>query len=174
MPYHTFPGIALIFGSRESSDFWVDALKLWWQSVQGQFSAIRTLVVYLDNGPHNSGSRTQFLKRMVEFADWSGLTIRLVYDPPYHSKYNPIERCWSALEQKWNGSLLTCLQVVLDWARRMTWCRKPPQVESLPGDYPSGVRVSGAERKAYESRLTRSKTLPRYDITITPKTPTGR
>jgi len=27
----------------------------------------------------------------------------LVYYPPYHSKYNPIERCWSALEKKWNG-----------------------------------------------------------------------
>jgi transposase len=53
------------------------------------------LVIYLDNGPRNSGSRTQFLKRMIEFADWSGLEIRLVYYPPYHSKYNPIERCWS-------------------------------------------------------------------------------
>ena len=74
---------------------------------------IRRLVIYLDNGPKNSGRRTQFLKRMVEFADWSGLEIRLVYYPPYHSKYNPIERCWSALEQKWNGVLLNCLKVVL-------------------------------------------------------------
>jgi hypothetical protein len=42
--------------------------------------------IYLDNGPKNSGRRTQFLKRMVEFADWSGLEVRLVYSPPYHSK----------------------------------------------------------------------------------------
>jgi len=56
--------------------------------------------------PNNSGSRTQFLKRMIEFADWSGLEIRLVYYPPYHSKYNPIERWWSILEQKWGGALL--------------------------------------------------------------------
>ena len=49
---------------------------------------------YLDNGPHNFSYRTQFLKRMIEFADWAGLEIRLVYYPPYHSKYNPIERCW--------------------------------------------------------------------------------
>ena len=62
-------------------------------------------MIYLDNGPKNSGRRTQFLKRMVQFADWSGLEIRLVYYPPYHSKYNPIERCWSALEKKWNGVL---------------------------------------------------------------------
>ena len=67
-------------------------------------------MIYLDNGPKNSGRRTQFLKRMVEFADWSGLEIRLVYYPPYHSKYNPIERCWSALEKKWNGVLLNGLE----------------------------------------------------------------
>ena len=59
---------------------------------------ITRLVIYLDNGPDNSGRRTQFLKRMVQFADWSGLEVRLVYYPPYHSKYNPVERCWSALE----------------------------------------------------------------------------
>jgi transposase len=35
----------------------------------------------------------------------------LVYYPPYHSKYNPIERCWSALERKWNGVLLNGLKV---------------------------------------------------------------
>jgi len=71
--------------------------------VQSRFAHIRQLVIYLDNGPNNSGSRTQFLKRMVEFADWSGLTIHLVFYPPYHSKYNPVERCWSSLERKWGG-----------------------------------------------------------------------
>ena len=30
------------------------------------------------------------------------LEIRLVYYPPYHSKYHPIERCWSSLQKKWN------------------------------------------------------------------------
>jgi hypothetical protein len=43
-------------------------------------------VIYPDNGPKNSGRRTQFLKRMVEFADWSGLEIRLVY---YHITIKP-------------------------------------------------------------------------------------
>jgi Rhodopirellula transposase DDE domain len=72
--------LTLIFtGSKETSDFWVDALKLWWLSVKDKHGHIKRLVIYLDNGPKNSGSRTQWLKRMVEFADWSGLEIRLVY-----------------------------------------------------------------------------------------------
>ena len=36
-----------------------------------------------------------------------------MYYPPYHGKYNPIERCWSALEKKWNGVILNCLKVIL-------------------------------------------------------------
>jgi hypothetical protein len=162
--------LMLVFGSSETSDFWVDALQLWWQQARGQCGKIRQLVIYLDNGPNNSGTRTQFLKRMIEFADWSGLQIRLVYYPPYHSKYNRIERCWSSLEKKWGGTLLTSLGVILQQALRMTWLGKHPVVTILEGDYPGGVRLSKKEMRPYEARLERSKTLPRYDITIKPKT----
>ena len=161
--------LTLIFGTRETSDFWVDGLKLWWGTVKDQLGSIRRLVSYLDNGPNNSGTRTQFLKRMVEFADWSGLEIRLVYYPPYHSKYNPIERCWSSLEQKWGGALLNGLKVILQEARRMTWKGRPPTVKRLAGDYPTGVRLAKKAMKPYEARLQRSPTLPKYDITIKPK-----
>jgi transposase len=161
--------LLLVFGSRDTSDAWVDVLKTWWLLVRGGLGHIQRLVIYLDNGPHNSGRRTQFLKRMVEFADWSGLEIRLVYYPPYHSKYNPIERCWSALEQKWNGVLLNGLKVVLHCALRMRWKGRHPTVRRQHGEYPEGVRVSGKEMKGIEARLHRSATLPKYDITIKPK-----
>jgi hypothetical protein len=160
--------LTLIFGSRETSDFWVDALKVWWLGMKDGLGSVRRLVIYLDNGPNNSGSRTQFLKRMIEFADWSCLEIRLVYYPPYHSQYNPIERCWSSLEQKWGGVLLNSLQVILQQALRMTWNGLHPEVKELHGEYPDGVRLTKKEMKPYEARLERSKTLPKYDITIKP------
>ncbi len=31
----------------------------------------------------------------------------------YHSKYNPVERCWSCLERHWNGTLLTDVNTAL-------------------------------------------------------------
>ena len=161
--------LMLLFGSHETSDAWVDALQMWWRQVRRGHRRIKRLVLYLDNGPKNSGRRTQFLKRMVEFADWSGLEIRLVYYPPYHSKYNPIERCWSALERKWNGVLLNRLEVVLQCARRMTWKGRHPTVTCLSGEYPDGVRVAPKEMKTYEARLQRSTTLPKYDIIIKPR-----
>jgi hypothetical protein len=162
--------LLLVFGGRETSDFWADTLMLWWQQAHLEYGHIRRLVIYLDNGPKNAGTRTQWLKRLIEFADWSGLEIRLVYYPPYHSKYNPIERCWSSLEKKWGGTLLNSLPVILEQARRMTWQGKQPLVQCLDGDYPEGVRLSKKEMKPYEARLERSGTLPKYDITIKPKT----
>jgi hypothetical protein len=162
--------LMLLFGSRDTSDAWVDALQRWWLQVRSGLGHVKRLVIYLDNGPKNSGRRTQFLKRMVQFADWSGLEIRLVYYPPYHSKYNPIERCWSALEKKWNGVLLNCLKVVLQCALRMTWKGRYPTVKRLHGAYPDGVRVTAKEMRLYEARLQRSASLPKYDITIKPRT----
>ncbi|MDD1417652.1 hypothetical protein MEO40_00560 [Dolichospermum sp. ST_sed1] len=46
------------------------------------------------------------MKRIVDFTTSSQLTLQLAYYPPYHSKYNPIERCFSWLQQHENGSLL--------------------------------------------------------------------
>ena len=166
--------LSLFFGSGGSSDFWVDALQCWWRRVRSQWRGIRRLVIYLDNGPDNSGQRTQFLKRMVQFADWSGLVIRLVYYPPYHSKYNPIERCWSSLQRKWNGLLLNCWEVILSGALRMKWKGRHPTVERLEGSYANNVRVSAKEMKTWNARLERLAILPKYDITITPKKPRGR
>ncbi|MDD5034824.1 MAG: hypothetical protein PHE55_08705 [Methylococcaceae bacterium] len=161
--------LTLIFGSHETRDFWVDCLRLWWEQVRAQYPRLKRLVIDLDNGPKNSGTRTQFLKRMIEFVDGSGLEVRLVYYPPYHSKYNPIERYGSSLQKKWNGVLLTRWEVVRDRALRMTWKQQHPTVHRLTGTYATGVRVPASEMKIHNERLERSKTLPKYDVTIKPK-----
>jgi len=84
--------LTIIFGtSCETSDFIVDCLELWWTQVQDQYSHTEELVINLDNGPGVGSNRTQFIRRMIEFSDQTGLKIHLVYYPPYHSKYNPIE-----------------------------------------------------------------------------------
>src|SRR6266567_3619694 len=67
---------------------------------------------------------------------------------------------WVALAQ----SKDTALQHAL----RMTWKGIHPVVRRLHGHYPEGVRLTKKEMKPYEARLQRSKTLPKYDITIEP------
>ncbi len=161
--------VMILFGtSYETSDFWVDCLEYWWEKTKDSCRGVRRLVIRLDNGPASKSDRTQFLKRMVEFAQRSGLEIHLVYYPPYHSKYNPIERVWGILEKHWNGTLLTDLSVALAWARTMTWNGQAPEVVHWDRAYKKGVKLSKAEMRLVNPHLQRSPTLPKWDVTINP------
>ncbi len=57
----------------------VDLLESWWESHRHRFAQIQTLVLNQDNGPENHSRRTQFMKRMVEFAHKDQLNLRLAY-----------------------------------------------------------------------------------------------
>jgi hypothetical protein len=156
--------LILCFGSRETSDIWADCLRSWWTKVCAAHRGVGRLVIYLDNGPNNSGTRDEYLKQHPEFADWSGLESRLVYWPPYRSKYNPIERCSCSLQKKWNGTLPTYWGVVRSCAQRMTWKGIHPHVSFYEGHYPDGVEVAKTEMATISTRRERSETLPKYGI----------
>ena len=94
--------------SAKTSNFMVDNLENWCRTMtDSEQQNTKLIQLKVDNGPENSGVRPQFLNRVVAFSDQIGQPIQLLYYPPYHSKYNPIERCWGILEQHWNGTLLS-------------------------------------------------------------------
>jgi hypothetical protein len=159
----------IVFGnSRDTSSLVADCLELWWTNRQAAYPGVRRLLIDLDNGPEIGSSRTQFMKRLVEFADASRLEIELVYFPPYPSKYNPIERCWRILEQHWHGTLLTSIAIALNWAATMTWRGLPPIVRRIEGIYERGVRLTRSVFRPITNRLIRSDNLPKWSIIITP------
>ena len=162
--------LAMVFGSSyKTSDFIVDTLEAKWNRLEEQEKAeVSKLQIKMDNGPERSGRRTQFLYRMVEFADAIGKPIQLLYYPPYHSKYNPIERCWGILEQHWNGTKLIDAKTMLEWAKSMTWKGLHPVVALRHQVYQKGVRVSKKAMEVVEARLERDLKLPQYDILIQP------
>ncbi len=65
-----------------TSDCLVDVVTAWWAAARRRWPQIERLVLNLDNGPENHSGRTQFMKRLVEFAAGSGLTVELAYYPP--------------------------------------------------------------------------------------------
>jgi hypothetical protein len=81
--------------SAETTDFIVDCLTEWWHKNQSDYTKLEELVINLNGSPASRNDRTQFIKRIVELSQTIGLNIRLIYYPPYHSKYNPIERLGS-------------------------------------------------------------------------------
>jgi hypothetical protein len=133
------------------------------------YPEVNRLVIDLDNGPEIASSRTQFMKRLVEFSDRHQLTLELAYYPPYHSKYNRIERCWGILENHWNGALLDSIDAALACAKTMTWSGVTPIVQLLDRVYETGVRLTKSAFRPIAERLERSETLPKWSLVIQPK-----
>jgi hypothetical protein len=155
--------------SHKTSDFVVDSLQQWWDTLTPQQQhATQHIQIKVDNGPENSGVRTQFLNRMVAFADLTRTSIQLLYYPPYHSKYNPIERCWGILEQHWNGTQLINVETMVGWAQTMTWKGLHPVVNLSQNVYEKGIFLSKQAMKDIENRLERNPLLPKWDILIRP------
>ncbi|MEM9009330.1 MAG: transposase, partial [Cyanobacteria bacterium P01_F01_bin.86] len=128
--------LSIYFGqSAETSDFIVDCLETWWSEHQEYYATIDVLAIDLDGGSAVRSNRTQFIKRMVEFVETTKLSVHLIYYPPYHSKYNPIERCWAALENYWNGTILTSVEEALQCASNMTWNGFEPMIHLVEGTY---------------------------------------
>jgi transposase len=161
-------GELFVYGvtSKVTSDCLVDRLVQWWEAVRGRFAHITTLVINVDNGPENHSRRTQFMQRLVEFVQQYRVTIRLAYYPPYHSKYNPIERCWGILENHWNGTVLDSIDTVLQFARTMTWNGRHPVVDLVTTPYQTGVTLTKDAMETVEAQLQRLPDLGKWFVDI--------
>jgi len=145
--------------SKVTSDFIVDRLADFWKSESPRFTLVKTLVLNQDNGPENHSRRTQFMKRIVEFVQEYKINIRLAYYPPYHSKYNPIERTWAVLENYWNGSLLDEVSTALNYAQNMKWNGKNPVVKLVTKTYETGVKLTKKAMDEIENKIQRLTSL---------------
>ena len=159
--------------SKVTSDCLVDCLAQWWERVRTRFGHITTLVINLDNGPENHSRRTQCMYRLVAFVQQYQIGVRLAYYPPYHSKYNAVERCWGVLENHWNGSLLDSIEAVIEFATSMTWQGEHPVVELVTTLYQTGVKLSQEAMAVVEAQLARLPKLGKWfvDIPYTPSVP---
>jgi hypothetical protein len=119
-----------------------------------------------DNGPENHSHRTQFIKRRVDFVEAHHVNVRLIDYPPYHSKYNPVERTWAALEHPWKGAWLESVETVLGFARSLSWKGKHPVVQLVSGIYQTGVKLTKQAMSVLERRIRRLPGLERWFVDI--------
>ena len=150
-----------------SSDFIVDCLEEIWPDIKSQYG-VDILTLNMDNGMENSSSRTQFIKRLVEFADNSNITINLAYYPPYHSKYNPIERVWGVYENHICGDIMDTVETTLKFAESMTYNGKNPVVKLTEKIYETGAKVGKKAMEKYNEFVERLPSLEKWSVTISP------
>ncbi len=70
------------------------------------------------------------------------------------------------LENHWNGALLNTVEAALKWAQTMTWRGVALLIHLLDCTYTTGVQLF----RAIAERLLRSPSLPKWSLTIQPRT----
>jgi len=156
--------------SSVTSDAIVDCIRDVWLKIADRFPLVQTLVINQDNGPECHSRRTQFMYRITKLADEFQLNIQLAYYPPYHSKYNPIERVWGVLENYWNGNLLDSLETVFHFAQNMTYNGVHPVVQIVEKTYHTGVKLANKVMDQLEKRFDRLPGLEKWFVLIRPLT----
>lgn len=157
----------LVFGnSKETPAFIADCFEWWWSQRQFESNEYDLLMIDLDNGKSVAGNTKRFLQRMVAFSKKIGLPIRLVYYPPYHSKYNRVERFWAALENYWAPLILDTIENTINIAKKVVWKGMKPIVHFLDKAYQKGVTVDSQDFKEMQKFITRNPHLKKWDILI--------
>lgn len=164
----TAQATVVLGNSFETSDFIVDGLEKWYECRKQHLTSYHTLEIYLDNGPSQASNRSQFINRLMEFACITGLKIHLLYYPPYHSKYNPVERFWARVENYWNATLLTSVEKVIATLANITWKGVKVIPIFLDKQYEKGVKLSRKQMDERETFLIRNIELPKWDVWIRP------
>lgn len=106
---------------------------------------------------------------MIEFSATFNTTVQLACYPPYHSKYNPIERVFGVLENYWNGDPLRTIEKALQMASNMTYKKVHPSVSFIEKKYDKGVRLAVQQMKKLESFIERHSSLGKWFVIIRPE-----
>ncbi len=151
-----------------TSDFIVDCLIKVWITVKSRFPLVKTIVLNQDNGSECQSRRTQFMKRITDFSETFSVTIQLAYYPPYHSKYNPVERVGGILENYWSGNLLDSVDTVFQFAQNMTYNGIHPIVTVIKKAYYTGIKLTTKAMDELEKRFERLPGLEKWFVRISP------
>jgi hypothetical protein len=111
--------------------------------------------------------RTQWLRRLAEFSAQNNVTVQLACYPPYHSKYNPVERVFGVLENYWNADPLRSISQALAMAASMTYKGVQPQT-SLHEGGSKGTRLKMKAMKVLEQGLERMEGLKKWFVKFVP------
>lgn len=152
--------------SKVTADCLVDLLENWWHEVKDRFPQIQKWVINADNGPENHSRRTQFMYRLVNWVNTEQIPIQLAYYPPYHSKYNPVEKTFGWLEQHWNGSLLDSIDAVLNFAKSLEFKGNRPVVKLVTQVYETGVKLNQKAMAELEKQFQRLPGLDKWFVEI--------
>ena len=154
--------------SNSTAKYKVDCIEKYLQN-KLKVCNLKKLLIFLDNGPENSSRRKLWIKSLFELSKKYNIVIQLVYYPPYHSKYNKIERVWARIQIAWNGLIIDSLDKLMITLNRITWKDNNINATLNIKEYEKGIEVSKKEFERIEKNfVTREESIEKWSVIITP------
>ena len=130
---------------------------------------LKKLVIFLDNGPENSSRRNLWIKKLVKLSIKYDLIIQLVYYPPYHSKYNIIERVWAHIQIEQRRLTIDSLELLIECLNKIKWRGINIDGNLSMVKYEKGIKVSDYEMETeINPYIIREEGLEKWSLVITP------
>mgnify|MGYP002519675252 CR=1 FL=1 len=159
-----------VYCSKGSStaNFKVDCIENYLKKKKETFD-IKRLIIFLDNEPENSSRRTLWIKCLIDLSKKYNISIELVYYPPYHSKYNPIERYWARLQLSWSGLIINTVDKLIETINKVKWKGVYTQATLVNKEYKRGISIDKEKIRILErNHIYREDGIEKWSLVITP------
>ena len=102
--------------TKDTSEFAVNSLRLWWQKVgRERYPNATRLMITADGGGSNSSRCGLWKTELQKLATETGIAITVCHFPPGTSKWNKIEhRMFCHIAQNWRGRPLTSCMTIIE------------------------------------------------------------
>ena len=155
--------------SHDTSAFACDSIAFGWEHYgHPHYPQATSLLLLCDGGGRNSASRYVFKYGREPLADRIGLEIRVAHDPPYKSKYHPIEhRFFPHVTRACQGVIFTSVATAIEpMAKTRTNQGLTSSVPLLKGEYPTGEKAPQNYKK--NMRIVFDEELPKWNYRAIP------
>lgn len=106
---------------------------------------------------------------MIDLVKKHKISIELAYYPPYHSKYNMIERYWARLQLSWSGLIINTIDELINTINRVTWKGIKTQSYFIEKKYKKGITIDKEEMIKLENKhVYREESIEKWSLIITP------
>lgn len=129
----------------DTAEFAVESIERWWRKMGNlHYPHARELLITADSGGSNGYRVRLWKQKLQEFADKTGLTIRMHHFPPGTSKWNKIEHSlFSRISLNWRGKPLVSHEVIVQLiAHTTTKSGLRVSAERDDKQYAEGIKVS--------------------------------
>jgi len=156
--------------SADTAEFAVSTIRTWWDRMgKPRYKGANELLITADCGGSNGYRARLWKARLQDFADTSGVSVRVMHYPPGTSKWNKIEhRLFNHITMNWRGRTLSSFEIVVECiGNTTTTTGLNVEAQLDQKDYLKGIKISDEEMESLN--IKRDKFHGEWNYILTPR-----